>query len=85
MEFLERPPRYRDPNLDPTGVRLRPKRLAEGVYALMAFPSRGTTARWSSASTAPWWWTPASTRPWPARSSRSCGGSPTGPSRRGER
>jgi hypothetical protein len=38
MEFLERPPRYRGPNLDPAGARLRPKRLAEGVYALMAFP-----------------------------------------------
>src|SRR5215204_5688977 len=49
MEFLERPPGYRGPNLDPTGARLGrrrapvgsrlgPKRLAEGVYALMAFP-----------------------------------------------
>ena len=38
MEFMERPPGYRGPNLDPTGVRLRPRRLAEGVYALMAFP-----------------------------------------------
>jgi cyclase len=37
MEFMERPPRHRGPNLDPTG-RLRPKRPAEGVYALMAFP-----------------------------------------------
>ena len=36
MEFMERPPGYRGPNLDPSGVRLRPKRLAQGVYALMA-------------------------------------------------
>jgi cyclase len=36
MEVLERPPRYQGPNLDPTGVRLKPRRLAEGVYALMA-------------------------------------------------
>jgi hypothetical protein len=38
VELMERPPGYRGPNLDPTGARLRPKRLAEGVYALMAFP-----------------------------------------------
>jgi cyclase len=54
MEFMERPPRYRGPNLDPTGVRLRPKRLAEGVYALVAFPPPRTTAAWSSASAARW-------------------------------
>jgi cyclase len=36
MEFMERPPGYRGPNLEPSGVRLRPKRLAQGVYALMA-------------------------------------------------
>jgi cyclase len=36
MELLERPPGYTGPNLDPTGVRLEPKRLADGVYALLA-------------------------------------------------
>lgn len=36
MELLERPARYVAPNLDPSGVRLKPKELSDGVYALMA-------------------------------------------------
>jgi cyclase len=36
MELLERPPHYQGPNLDPTGIHLKPRRLTEGVYALLA-------------------------------------------------
>src|SRR5215472_3395479 len=38
MELIERPLGYVGPNLNPSDVRLRPKRLAEGVYALIASP-----------------------------------------------
>ncbi len=36
MEIQERPANYRGPNLDPTGVELRRRWLARGVYALLA-------------------------------------------------
>ncbi|HTD54187.1 MAG TPA: MBL fold metallo-hydrolase [Silvibacterium sp.] len=36
MEIQERPAHYRGPNLDPNGVRLSPRFLGRGVYALMA-------------------------------------------------
>lgn len=36
MEIQERPAHYRGPNLDPTGVKLFPRFLGRGVYALMA-------------------------------------------------
>lgn len=35
-EFSERPPGYVAPDLSPTGLRLEPERLADGVYGLMA-------------------------------------------------
>ena len=38
MELVERPVGYIGPNLDPTNARIRPKRLADGVYALLAAP-----------------------------------------------
>jgi cyclase len=36
MEIQERPAHYEGPNLDPTGVKLHPRFLGRGVYALMA-------------------------------------------------
>ena len=36
MEIQERPAHYKGPNLDPTGVKLYPRFLGHGVYALMA-------------------------------------------------
>jgi hypothetical protein len=36
MEIQERPAHYRGPNLDPTGVKLYPRFLGRGAYALMA-------------------------------------------------
>jgi cyclase len=36
MEIQERPAHYRGPNLDPTAVKLLPRFLGRGVYALMA-------------------------------------------------
>jgi hypothetical protein len=38
MELVERPLGYIGPDLDPANVRFRPKRLSEGVYALVASP-----------------------------------------------
>lgn len=35
-EILERPPGFVAPNLSPIGLTLKPQRLADGVYALMA-------------------------------------------------
>jgi cyclase len=35
-EFEDRPENYSGPNLNPKGIRLRPKQLGDGVYALMA-------------------------------------------------
>jgi len=36
MEIQERPARYEGPNLDPTGVKLYPRFLGKGTYALIA-------------------------------------------------
>jgi len=36
MEIQERPAHYEGPNLDPTGVKLHPRFLGRGVYALLA-------------------------------------------------
>jgi cyclase len=36
MEIQERPAHYKGPNLDPSGVKLYPRFLGPGVYALMA-------------------------------------------------
>lgn len=36
MEIQERPAHYEGPNLDPTGVKLYPRLLGKGTYALMA-------------------------------------------------
>ena len=38
MEMMERPAGYVGPNLDPTNLVMHPRRLADGVYALMASP-----------------------------------------------
>jgi cyclase len=35
-EIAERPHGYQGPNLSPVGLKLVPRRLADGVYALMA-------------------------------------------------
>jgi len=36
MQIQERPAQYKGPNLDSTGVRLYPRFLGKGTYALMA-------------------------------------------------
>ena len=36
QEMTQRPQGYVGPNLDPTGLKLEPRKLGDGVYALLA-------------------------------------------------